>query len=207
MKFPIVCSLLLLAGLLAPLRAQEEEAAVETKLREALRNTTLQVREEQAKTAAMEASMVQSQQEAEKLKKEIPALQAQMLDERNAAANQAAELRAALEQSKERIVTLETQVAKWGKDYAAMVERARKTEAALAQAKGRIGTLERTVAEQQVKNVEMKQTADEILDRYAAHSMGATVLAREPFVSVNRAKLQTIMQDLETRIRASTITP
>jgi chromosome segregation ATPase len=207
MKFPIVCSLLLLVGLLAPLRAQEEEAAVETKLREALRNTMLQVREEQAKTAAMEASMVQSQQEAEKLKKEIPTLQAQMLDERNAAANQAAELRAALEQSKERIVTLETQVAKWGKDYAAMVERARKSEAALAQAKGRIGTLERTVAEQQVKNVEMKQTADEILDRYAAHSMGATVLAREPFVSVNRAKLQTIMQDLETRIRASTITP
>ena len=59
--------------------------------------------------------------------------------------------------------------------------------------------------EQQVKNLEMKATADEILDRYQRHSLGTTILAREPFISVNRAKLQTIMQDLETRIRAAGI--
>ncbi|MFZ4483321.1 MAG: hypothetical protein ACOYOL_04990 [Chthoniobacterales bacterium] len=208
MKVPLIRHLAILAVLLAPLQAQEQpENSAETKLREALRNTMLQVREEQAKSAGMEASMVQSQQEAEKLKKEVASLQAQMLEERNTAANQTSELRGVLGQAKDRITSLETQVAKWEKDYAAMVDRARKAEAATIQAKGRISTLERTVAEQQVKNVEMKRTADEILDRYAAHSMGATVLAREPFVSVNRAKLQTIMQDLETRIRAATITP
>jgi hypothetical protein len=31
------------------------------------------------------------------------------------------------------------------------------------------------------------------------------VLAREPFISVNRASLQTIMQDLETRLRAAAL--
>jgi hypothetical protein len=88
-----------------------------------------------------------------------------------------------------------------------MVEKARQAEFANAQAKGRIATLERTVKEQQIKNIEMKQTAEEILDRYAATSLGTSVLAREPFIGVNRAKLQTLMQDLETRVRASTLQP
>jgi hypothetical protein len=61
------------------------------------------------------------------------------------------------------------------------------------------------VAEQQVKHTEMNALANEILDRYAAHSLGHTVLAREPFIGLNRAKLQTIMQDLETRIRAAAL--
>jgi hypothetical protein len=150
---------------------------------------------------------VRSQQEAEKLKKEVASLQAQMLEERNTAANQASELRASLEQGRDRITLLEAQAAKWEKDYAALVQKARTAEAATAQAKARIGVLERTVAEQQVKNVEMKTVADEILDRYSRHALGQSVLAREPFISVNRAKLQTIMQDLETRIRAATIVP
>jgi len=55
--------------------------------------------------------------------------------------------------------------------------------------------------------VEMKTIADEILDRYKRSSLGSAILAREPFISVNRGKLQTIMQDLETRIRAATIRP
>jgi F0F1-type ATP synthase gamma subunit len=96
-------------------------------------------------------------------------------------------------------------VAKWEKDYRALTERTCKSEYELAKARGRNTVLERTVAEQQVKLTEMKTIADEILDRYAAHSFGRTMLAREPFISVNRASLQTIMQDLETRLRAANL--
>lgn len=207
MKRTIPAVLAVLCLLPAALAEDDEQAQLEAKLREGLRNTMMQLREAQAKTAEMEATSVRSQQEAEKLKKELAALQAQMLDERNAAANQAAELRAAVEQGRDRITFMETQVAKWEKDYAALVQKTRAAEADAAKAKARIGVLERTVAEQQVKNVEMKTIADEILDRYSRHSLGQTVLAREPFISVNRAKLQTIMQDLETRLRAATIVP
>jgi septal ring factor EnvC (AmiA/AmiB activator) len=139
----------------------------------------------------------------EKAKKETAAVQAQLVDERNAAANQAAELRTAVETAQERAVGLASQVAKWEKDYRALAERARKAEAALAKSKGRVTVLERAVAEQQVKHLEMKAVADEILDRYQRHGLGTALLAREPFIGVNRAKLQTIMQDLETRIRAA----
>ncbi len=206
MKTPLPAIAVLFALALAPARAQEVNE-VEAKLREALRNTMLQLREAQAKTAEMEASVVQSQQETAKVKKEVATLQTQLTDERNAAANQASELRTALEQARDQGLGLQAQVAKWEKDYAALIARARQSEHDLAKAKGRISTLERTVAEQQVKNVEMKTIADEILDRYTKHSLGQTVLAREPFISVNRAKLQTIMQDLETRIRAAAIVP
>lgn len=198
--------LLALAVLGNPLRA-EEEGAVEAKLREALRSTMLQLREAQARTAEMESNMVLSQKETEKTKKELTALQATMVEERTAAANQAAEMRTVLEERAKRIAALEAQVAKWDADYKQSTARALKAENALVHAKARIGTLERLAAEQQVKNIEMKQTADEILDRYQRHGLGSAILAREPFISVNRAKLQTIMQDLETRIRAATILP
>lgn len=186
-------------------RAEEQDA--EAKFREALRSTMMQLREAQAKTAEMEAASVQAQMEADKAKKQVASLQSQMMDERNASANQITELRAAVDQRNDRITGLEAQIAKWEKDYAAMVEKARQAEFANAQAKARIATLERTVKEQQIKNIEMKQTAEEILDRYAATSLGTSVLAREPFIGVTRAKLQTLMQDLETRVRAATLQP
>jgi len=182
--------------------AAEEEGAVEAQLREALRNTMLQLREAQAKTAEMEATAVQAEMAATKAKKETAAAQAQLIDERNTAANQTAELRSAMAQVEDKAVALGAQVAKWEKDYRALTARTRKSEHELAKARGRITVLERAVTEQQVRLAEMKALADEILDRYAAHSFGRTMLAREPFISVNRAALQTIMQDLETRVRA-----
>lgn len=185
--------------------AAEEAGAAEAQLREALRNTMLQLREAQAKTAEMEAASVQAEMAAEKAKKETAAVQAQLVEERSNAANQATELRAAMAQVEDKAIALNAQVAKWEKDYRALTERTRKAEFELAKAKGRNTVLERTVAEQQVKLTEMKGIADDILDRYAAHSFGRTVLAREPFISVNRASLQTIMQDLETRLRAAAL--
>jgi len=183
----------------------QEAGAVEAQLRDALRNTMLQLREAQAKTAEMEAASVQAEMAAEKSKKETAAVQAQLVEERNNSANQATELRAAMAQVEDKAIALNAQVAKWEKDYRALTERTRKSEYELAKARGRNTVLERTAAEQQVKLTEMKNIADEILDRYAAHSFGRTMLAREPFISVNRASLQTIMQDLETRLRAANL--
>lgn len=199
-----IAALIFLCLTSAVLRA-EEPSAVEAQLREALRANMLQLRDAQAKTAEMEASVVQAEMAVEKAKKETVAVQAQLVDERNAAANQAAELRTAVETAQERAVGLVSQVAKWEKDYRALAERARKAEAALAKSKGRVTVLERAVAEQQVKHLEMKAVADEILDRYQRHGLGTALLAREPFIGVSRAKLQTIMQDLETRIRAAAL--
>ncbi len=198
-------ALLLLGAASFSARSEEEDPTA--KFREALRNTMLQLREAQAKTAEMEAASVQSQMETDKTKQALTELQATLVEERNAAANQASELRAALAQREEKIISLEAMITKWEKDYAALTLKAHKTGQDLLQAKARNTILERAVAEQQVKNVEMKTIADEILDRYKRSSLGAAILAREPFISVNRGKLQTIMQDLETRIRAATIRP
>lgn len=201
-----ILALALLVLLIArPSAPAEEAGAAEAQLRDALRNTMLQLREAQAKTAEMEAAAVQAEMAADRAKKETTALQSQLVEERNTAANQAAELRAAIARAEDQVIALGAQVAKWEKEYRALTERTRKSEHELAKARGRNTVLERAVAEQQVKLTEMKTIADDILDRYAAHSFGRTVLAREPFISVNRASLQTIMQDLETRLRAAAI--
>ena len=197
MKF----SLALIASVLAAASVVAQEEDPTAKFREALRNTMLQLRDAQAKTAEMEASMVQSQLEADKLKKEVSGLQAQLVEERSVTAN----VRSELDEEREASAVKSAKLVKWEEDYRLAVNSLRKAEHANAQAKARITVLERAVNEQQVKNLEMKATADEILDRYQRHSLGTTILAREPFISVNRAKLQTIMQDLETRIRAAGI--
>lgn len=197
-----ICASILFAALFCARAAEEDPTA---KLREALRNTMIQLRDAQAKTAEMEAASVQSQAEADKLKKDVTKLQSDILEERQASANQQSELRAELAKREEKIAVLEAQVAKWDSDYKVLTAAARKVQQSEYQGKARIAVLERAVAEQQIKNMDMKSVADEILDRYSRHSMGSTVLAREPFISVNRAKLQTIMQDLETRVRAAAI--
>lgn len=198
MRTKSLITIVLVAAMQSAVAAEQD---AETQLREALRGTMLQLREAQAKTAEMEATAVQSQLEVEKLKGEITGLQGQLVEERNVAAN----LRAGIAQAEERAALQDAKLAKWEQDYRKLVEEARKAQHALGKANGRITTLERVVAEQQVKNVELKSVADEILDRYTRHGLGATVLAKEPFISVNRAKIQTIMQDLETRIRAAGI--
>jgi chromosome segregation ATPase len=185
--------------LAAVVAAAAADADVETQLREGLRSTMLQLRDAQTKTAEMEAAMVQSQLEAEKLKKDIAALQAQLVEERNVTAN----LRTELDEAKANASLQAAKLAKWETDYRALIGQVRKLQQALGESQARNTKLERLVAEQQVKTVELRAIGDEILDRYARHSLGTTILAREPFIGVNRAKLQTAIQDLETRLRAA----
>ncbi len=192
---------LLLAAPLTTLRGQESD--IETRLRETLRNTMLQLREAQARTAEMEAASVLSQQETERTKSQLSAMQDQLVAERNLNTN----LRSELQQAADRAAAQQARIAKGESDYRKVVLEARKAQNSLGQARLRITELERLIAEQQVKNVELKTVADEILDRYTRHSLGTALLAREPFVGTNRAKLQTLLQDLETRIRAAGLNP
>jgi len=194
----VIVILLLLAAVVP---AGAADADVETQLREGLRNTMLQLREAQTKTAEMEASMVQSQLETEKLKKELATLQAQLVEERNVSAN----LRTESDELRANSDLQRAKLEKWEADYRALIGQARKLQQALGESKGRNTQLERLVAEQQVKTTELRAVGDEILDRYSRHSLGTTFLAREPFVGINRAKLQTIVQDLETRLRAASL--
>lgn len=187
--------------LAAVVAAAAADADLETQLREGLRSTMLQLRDAQTKTAEMEAAMVQSQLEAEKLKKDIAALQAQLVEERNVTAN----LRTELDEAKANASLQAAKLAKWETDYRALIGQARKLQQALGESQARNTKLERLVAEHQVKTAELRAVGDEILDRYSRHSLGTAFLAREPFVGINRAKLQTIVQDLETRLRAASL--
>jgi len=124
-----------------------------------------------------------------------------LVEERNVSAN----LRTESDELRANSDLQRAKLEKWEADYRALIGQARKLQQALGESKGRNTQLERLVAEQQVKTTELRAVGDEILDRYSRHSLGTTFLAREPFVGINRAKLQTIVQDLETRLRAASL--
>ena len=202
MMRPIALFLLLLVATPFPLAA-EEEGAVEAQLREALRNTMLQLREAQAKTAEMEGTAVQAEMAAAKAKKETAAVQAQLVDERNNAANQTAELRAAMTQVEDKAIALGAQVAKWEK-------RLPRPDRADPQVGARAGQSEGTHHRSGARRGRATGPAgrDEKSGRRNPrplrraqprphHAVPRTIHQREP------AALQTIMQDLETRVRAT----
>ena len=69
-----------------------------------------------------------------------------------------------------------------------------------------MAALERKVEDQHLKNIQMYQIAIEVLDRYRKHGLGDAIVAREPFVGVSRAKLQTLVQDYGDKLLDQRIT-
>jgi hypothetical protein len=65
--------------------------------------------------------------------------------------------------------------------------------------------LDRRIQEQQSKNAEMYRLANEILDRYAQFGLGTAISAREPFVGITKVKLQSLLQDYQTKLTEQTI--
>jgi len=67
--------------------------------------------------------------------------------------------------------------------------------------------LKRVVADQRMKNGKMFEISNEILTRYEKFGLGTALTAREPFVGITRARLQTMVEEYggkiaEQRIKA-----
>ncbi len=193
------------ALLLVPvLHAQEEDEAM-TKMREALRNTTIQLRDAQAQIANLQAADIASKAELDKQKAEIKKLNDQALVERNASANAISELNTKLIDREAEIIGNKTAIEKWRKDYTAVIERARKAEADRDKKAAEVINLERLAEAQRFQNVQMYLVGKEILKRYDNFWFGDALLAREPFVGNTKVKLQNLAQEGQDKLLAARI--
>ena len=194
-SFPFFLLALLLASA-RPLPAAEAEEDVATKLREALRNTMLQLRDSQN----LQATDVANAQKLKELEGKVDTLTKQAIADRNTSANMVAELNTKLEEQRGVLITFQSAIEKWKKSYGQVTALAQKKEAERGKFEAKSIRLERQVEDQRVRNITMYEVGLEIIDRYEKFGLGDAILAREPFVGTTRVKFQNLIQNDQDKL-------
>lgn len=204
MRLPITLLTLVLAAGLSPAQEAAEASAVEAKLRETLRATTQQLRTAQTEKAQALADLELLKATSEKEKKEADArfaeLTARSTNEREEASKKIAEQEKELGARAARLEALANTLAKWQASHAEVskVARTKENERAALQTKATV--LEQKVADRERRNLELYQTAKDILTRYENFAFGRALAAREPFTGLARVKLEEQVQDYKDKL-------
>jgi len=199
-KFFLPLGLLLLA---LPGRAAAAEAGEEAKLREALRNVTLQLRSADSERANLQAAQVALADEKKALNDKLEALKKQVVAERAVTDKTIAELKAQLAAQQSEIAQLQRDAERWQASANQSAALAATKEADRAKLAAGNVALQRRVEDLQAKNFSLFQTGSEILTRYEKFSLGEALAAREPFVGTTRAKLENLVQGYEDKLAAA----
>lgn len=182
-------------ALLAPnLHAAPEEDPT-VKLREALRDTMLKLRDAQGQIATAQAAQIAAEEKIKELTAKNESLNKDLLAERNTSTNMIGELKTKLDERDTTITGLQATVQKWKKSYSELTAFAAHKESERAKLETRALKLERQVASQQVKNLEMYQAGMDTLKRYEQFGLGDAILAREPFIGTTKVKFEKLIQD------------
>ena len=199
-------AVLLAFALAAPLRAAEENG-IETKLREALRDTVLKLRDAQGQIAAAQAAQIAAEEKIKGLTAKNESLTKELFAERTTSTNMIAELNTKLTERGTVITSLQAKVEKWKKSYSELTAFAAHKESERAKYQDKSIKLERQVANQQVKNLEMYKAGMETLNRYEKFGLGDAILAREPFIGTTKVKFENLIQDQADKITDARIQP
>jgi hypothetical protein len=197
----------LLALLLSvvPLRAADKLTPAEQKMREALRNTMIQLRDSNAKLAIAQAAQSDDEDKIKDLQGQLDDLTKKTTAQKHADDQTIADQKEKLATDDQLIAHLSDSLGKWKYGYAKLADYAKQTEGKRAELASKIILLDRRIADQQIKNAEMYRLANEVLDRYANFGLGTAIAAREPFVGITKVKFQNLVQDYQNKLTDQTI--
>ncbi len=198
----VIFPLLLSAVAVVPTRAQEK-ASPEARMREALRNTTLQVRTLQAERDELSVKKDQAEAQAKTLEDQIKILTKRAAEDKDIIDSG----KAALQEEQARSHQTAAELEKWKSACHKAVELAKTKEAERAALSEKVIILERTVADQKSRNAEMFKIGCDLLRRYENFGLGKALSAREPFVGVTRVKLENLVQDYSDKLSNQRIKP
>lgn len=197
---------LLLTALLLPLSgiAQEDDGA---RLREALKNTTLQLRTAQGETATAQAATIAAEQKAKSLEAKVAelekcnaALSKQSNEDKAASEKTIATLNNRLAEREKRLVDYIAALDKWKAAYQAAAAAAEKVGGERQQLASEVVSLKNTVADRERKNLALFNVSNEILDRYKNYAVGKSLAAKEPFIGNARVEIENHVQGYQDRI-------
>ncbi len=187
--------------------AQEQPSGAEQRLREQLRSAMLQQRTAETERATLQAAQTERDQKIKTLTEQITALTKQSAEDKEVAEKAAIKLNEELAAKTADIARINALLVKSdaaGKKFADIAKTKEEQRGKLA---AQAIVLQRTVADQRTKNSKMLETATEILSRYEKFGLGTALTAREPFVGITRARLQSLVDEYDEKISAQRIKP
>jgi len=202
-----VCCAAAMLSSLAPVAAEDGQAAVEAKLRDSLRSTMLQLRTAEGEKLALQAAKTEAEGKITKLSAELDKLTKQASAEKIAADKAMSETRKKLAAAEEESGRLRESLGKWQAGYSQLAEAAKAKEGERARLANQAAMLDRKVADQRARNAALFKLANEVLSRYEKFGLGDALKAREPFTGIARAKLQGLVQDYEDKLEEQRIKP
>lgn len=188
----------------APLVAAEKDDA-ETKLRELLKSTMLQLREAQNQVATAQAAQVAGEVQIADLSSKLATLTKQSGEEKLRADKSIAELKARVADQDSKLGQYIEALSKWKKAANEASALAQNKEAARAKLEADAILLQRRVDDQKMRNEGMYKLGTEILTRYKKFALGESLAAREPFVGLSRVKLENLFQGYQDKLVEQTI--
>jgi len=202
---PMMLAVLLIAAV--PSKAAEKADPAMQKMREAVKNSMIQLRDANAKLATAQAAQAEAEDKVKELQGKLEELTKKSAAERKTANETIDELRTKLANSELIGNHLTESLSKWKQGYAKLADYAKATEGKRAEFASKCILLERRIADQQVRNAEMYRLANEVLDRYAQFGLGTAIAAREPFVGMTKVKFQNLVQDYQNKLTDQSIRP
>ncbi len=172
----------------------------DTRLRETLRSTMLQLNDAQSQIASLQAAQASQGDDRKALSDQVAKLAKQSADDQAVRGKETDVLKAKLSEQQAEVARLQQAVAQWKAASekvnaalrTAMAQRDRESANAVA--------VERRAEDLAAKNAELFRIGSEILDRYEKFSLGAQFLAREPFVGRARVELENQIRDYDDKM-------
>jgi len=191
-------SLLCVCG--GALRAADAADTNEAKLRDALRNATLQLRTAETERATLQTAQAALTEEKKALADKFETLRKQTVAERAAAEKIIAGLKAQAAAQETEMARVKDALEKsdaTGRQAAAL---ATAKEAERAKLAADMIVLQRKVEDREAKNLALFKLGNEILTRYEKFSLGEALAAKEPFVGTTRTRLENLVQDYQDKL-------
>jgi hypothetical protein len=196
----IIVSILVIGSLVTDARAAEAAGAADDRMRAALRDTMLQLRNAQTELAGLQATQAASADEKKSLSDKYDALKKQTASERALTDRTIAGLTAQLEEQKTLAARLRETLEKEKAEGEKSATAARGGEEQVIKLTNENVVLQRQVADRESKNLALFLIGNEILSRYEEFSLGNALSAKEPFVGKMRARLENLVQDYQDRL-------
>lgn len=196
----IAAAALLLAGGLTAAVADDQSNSPEARLREALKNTMLQLRTVTADRDNLQAQVTDLQSQNTDLTAQVAAITKKAADTHETDTKTIGVLKGQVSDQEASIASLQSSLEKWEASQRQAVQIANDTEAKRAKLADLSIHLQRMVDDQKRRNDQMYRLGMEILDRYEKFGLGQALTAKEPFVGITRTKFETLVQDYEDKL-------
>ena len=184
-----------------------DPSPAEARLREALRNTLLQLRTAQNENAALQVAKGELDQKNKEQQTQIKQLADNLAADKDASGKTIANLNAQFATQGGELAKVKTTLSQTEAALRKTAALAQTTEAERARLAAETIVSNRTIADQKVKNAELYKLGREILLRYEKFGLGDVIGAKEPFVGTQRVKLETYVQDFQDKLSDQKIKP